>query len=103
VTRGIVSTPGVLFGQPRIEQTRVPTSMLGARWADGDSIAELATDYALEEAEVVAALRYELALLYQREGEWMDSLALQKEDDEALDRIERHLHSIANRVGAKLV
>jgi uncharacterized protein (DUF433 family) len=87
VTRGIVSTPGVLFGQARIEQTRVPTSMLGARWAAGDTIAELSLDYELTDAEIVEALRYEMSRLRER--------------NEALERIEQHLIEIRNRVGAR--
>ena len=102
MTRSIVTKPDVMFGQPCIDGTRVSTSILGTRWASGDTIAELAADYDLGEADIVAALRFEMGQLYQREGEWMDSLALQKEDDEALERIERHLHAIANRVGASL-
>ena len=87
MTRGIVSTPGVLFGQTRIEQTRVPTSMLGARWAAGDTIAELSLDYELTDAEIVEALRYEMSRLRER--------------NEALERIEQHLIEIRNRVGAR--
>jgi uncharacterized protein (DUF433 family) len=102
MTRSIVSKPDVMFGQPCIAGTRVPASMLGARFAAGDSIADLVTDYELSESDIVEALRYELGRLYLREGEQMDSVVLEKEDDEALERIERHLHAIANRVGASL-
>ena len=71
MTRSIVTKPGVMFGQPCIEGTRVPTSMIGARWTAGDTIRELAADYDLAEADIADALRYELARLHQRAG-WLE-------------------------------
>lgn len=70
MSRAIVSKPDVMFGQPCIEGTRVPTSMIGTRWVDGDTIAELAADYELAEADIAEALRYELERLYRRDG-WL--------------------------------
>jgi uncharacterized protein (DUF433 family) len=70
MTRSIVTKPDVMFGQPCIEGTRVPTSMIGARWTAGDTIRELAADYDLAEADVAEALRYELGVLCQRAG-WL--------------------------------
>ncbi|MDF5719728.1 MAG: DUF433 domain-containing protein [Rhizonema sp. PD37] len=58
----IVIDPLVSFGQPVLEGTGVPTSILAQRYAAGDSIHDLAEDYDCDRLKVEEAIRYELAL-----------------------------------------
>ncbi|WP_414624578.1 DUF433 domain-containing protein [Calothrix sp. CCY 0018] len=58
----IVINPLVSFGQPVLEGTGVPTSILAGRYGAGESIDELAQDYQCDRLKVEEAIRYELAL-----------------------------------------
>nr|MBA3922763.1 DUF433 domain-containing protein [Nostocaceae cyanobacterium] len=60
--RLIVINPTVSFGEPILEGTGIPTSILARRYAAGDSIEELTVDYDCERLKVEEAIRYELAL-----------------------------------------
>lgn len=60
--RLIVINPSVSFGQPVLDETGVPTSILAARYAAGESIEELAMDYDCDRLKIEEAIRYELAL-----------------------------------------
>ncbi|MDY6901757.1 MAG: DUF433 domain-containing protein [Cyanobacteriota bacterium] len=58
----IVINPLVSFGQPILEETGVPTSILAGRYGAGESIDDLAADYQCNRLKVEEAIRYELAL-----------------------------------------
>ncbi len=60
--RLIVINPTVSFGEPILEGTGIPTSILARRYAAGDSIEELTVDYDCDRLKVEEAIRYELAL-----------------------------------------
>ena len=60
--KSIVIDPLVSFGQPVLEGTGVPTSILAQRYAAGESIDDLAEDYNCDRLKVEEAIRYELAL-----------------------------------------
>lgn len=60
--RLIVINPTVSFGQPVLDGTGVPTSILAGRYAAGESIEELALDYECDRLKIEEAIRYELAL-----------------------------------------
>lgn len=53
--------PKIAFGRPVITGTSIPTAVLHERWKAGDSITDLAEDYARPFAEIEEALRYEAA------------------------------------------
>lgn len=55
----VVIDPRVQFGRPCVAGTGIPTSALFDRWAAGDSLEALASDYGLEVAQVDEALRFE--------------------------------------------
>ena len=57
--RVVVIDPVLVFGQPCIEGTRIPTSVIAERHRAGDRIAHLAADYGCEADRIEEALRYE--------------------------------------------
>jgi len=57
--RVVVIDPVLVFGQPCIEGTRIPTSVIADRHKAGDRIAYLAADYGCEADRIEEALRYE--------------------------------------------
>jgi len=57
-THLIVSTPGVLDGQTRIERTRMPVADVGMLHENGASIEYLTEQYGLSVEQVEAALDY---------------------------------------------
>lgn len=56
--RPVVIDPRVAFGQPCIVGTGTTVVDIADRWRAGDSIAELATDFAREPAQIEDAIRY---------------------------------------------
>jgi len=58
----IVIDPSVSFGQPAVVDSGVPTAILAQRYAAGESIDELASDYECDRLKIEEAIRYELAL-----------------------------------------
>jgi uncharacterized protein (DUF433 family) len=58
--RSVVMDPRIQFGRPCIAGTGIPTSVIAERYMMGDSIAELAEDYAQKTPDIEEALRYEL-------------------------------------------
>jgi uncharacterized protein (DUF433 family) len=57
----VIVDPLVAFGEPAVRAVR--TEILASAHRAGESIAELATGYDLEEAQVTDALRYELSMV----------------------------------------
>jgi uncharacterized protein (DUF433 family) len=57
--RSVVIDPEVVFGQPCITDTRIPTAIIAERYKAGEMIAELAADYGCEAPKIEDALRYE--------------------------------------------
>jgi uncharacterized protein (DUF433 family) len=51
--------PEIVFGQPCIVGTRIPTAIIAERYKAGDRIADLALDYGCEPDKVEEAVRYE--------------------------------------------
>ena len=68
----IVRTPGIVGGAARIEGTRVRTFNVLAGHLSGWSTDVIANEYRLTQAQVAAALRYELRL-HRRLGRWLRS------------------------------
>jgi uncharacterized protein (DUF433 family) len=58
----IVIDPYISFGRPAITRRGIATSIVAERYKAGESIDELAQDYACERAHVEEAVRVELAL-----------------------------------------
>ena len=58
--RSVVMDPRIQFGRPCIAGTGIPTSIIAERYMMGDSVAELAEDYAQKTLDIEEALRYEL-------------------------------------------
>ena len=58
----VVIDSRVSFGQPVVVDTGVPTSFFAQRYAAGESIDELATDYGCDRLKVEEAIRYELSM-----------------------------------------
>jgi uncharacterized protein (DUF433 family) len=58
----IVIDSRVSFGQPVVVDTGVPTAMFAQRYAAGESIDELATDYGCDRLKVEEAIHYELSM-----------------------------------------
>lgn len=56
----VVVDPAVSFGRPVLEGTGIPTEILAQRYKAGDSLDELAEDYARPKPEIEEAIRYEL-------------------------------------------
>jgi uncharacterized protein (DUF433 family) len=61
-SRPIVIDPLISFGRPVLVGTGIPTAMIAQRYKAGESIKDLATDYAREEEEIQEAIRCELEL-----------------------------------------
>lgn len=57
--RTVVIDPRLSFGRPVIERAAVPTGIIRDRFSAGDSLAEMAGDYGVSEAEIEEALRFE--------------------------------------------
>jgi uncharacterized protein (DUF433 family) len=53
--------PQIAFGHPVVAGTGIPTAMLAQRYVAGESIDELAADYACDRLKIEEAIRYELA------------------------------------------
>ncbi len=58
--RDIVVDPAVSFGRPVIAGTGVPTQEVAARMRAGEDLRELADDFGVSEAAIIAAVRCEL-------------------------------------------
>jgi uncharacterized protein (DUF433 family) len=58
--RHIVVDPAVSFGRPVIAGTGVPTQEVAARLRAGEEVSDLAEDFGVSEAQIVAAMRCEL-------------------------------------------
>ncbi|HXV60359.1 MAG TPA: DUF433 domain-containing protein [Vicinamibacteria bacterium] len=56
----VVVDPTVSFGRPTLRGTGIPTSIIAERHKAGESIAELAANYARETAEIEEAIRCEI-------------------------------------------
>ena len=54
----IVVTPGIRFGRPVIEGTRVPVELVVGKLASGMSFEEVCKEYELVREDVLAALAY---------------------------------------------
>ena len=54
---------GVAFGKPVIRGTRVPVALVIAKLAGGMSKAEVASEYDLQEQDILAALSYAAEVL----------------------------------------
>ena len=54
--------PRIAFGRPVVAKARVATEVIADRFGAGDSPAEMAKDYGVEEEEILEALRYEQRL-----------------------------------------
>jgi uncharacterized protein (DUF433 family) len=57
----IVMDPRVSFGRPVLAGTGIPTSVIADRYKAGESVDQLAEDYARERPEIEEAIRCELA------------------------------------------
>lgn len=57
--RTVVIDPRLSFGRPVISKAAVPTEVVVDRFRAGDSVAEMAGDYGVGEAEIEEALRFE--------------------------------------------
>jgi len=60
--RMIVIDPRVSFGRPVLAGTGIPTSVIAERYKAGESMEDLARDYARERSEIEEAVRCELPL-----------------------------------------
>ncbi len=54
----IIIDPNIQFGKPVIKGTRVPVEVIVGHVAAGDTMAEIAAEYAIEEEDIQAALKY---------------------------------------------
>lgn len=57
--RTVVVDPRLSFGRPVISTVAVPTGIIVDRFRAGDSLAEMAGDYGVAEADIEEALRFE--------------------------------------------
>lgn len=60
--RTVVIDPRLSFGRPVISKVAVPTGIIVDRFRAGDSLAEMAGDYGVTEADIEEALRFEQRL-----------------------------------------
>lgn len=60
--RNVVINPYVSFGKPVITGTGLPTRVVAERFKAGDSIPQIAANYARKEEEIDDAIRYELRI-----------------------------------------
>jgi uncharacterized protein (DUF433 family) len=58
----VVIDPRLAFGRPVISKVAVPTAIIVDRFRAGDSLAEMAGDYGVAEADIEEALRFEQRL-----------------------------------------
>lgn len=59
--RAVVIDPGVSFGRPTVAGSGIQTAVLVQRIDAGEAVADLARDYGLTEAQIVAAALFERA------------------------------------------
>ena len=57
--KSIVIDPRLSFGRPVLSDVAVPTEIIVGRFRAGDSMAEMAKDYGVDEKEIEEALRFE--------------------------------------------
>ena len=57
--KAVVIDPQLSFGRPVLTRVAVPTSIIVDRFRAGDSMAEMADDYGVREAEIEEGLRFE--------------------------------------------
>lgn len=60
--RTVVIDPRLAFGRPVISSVAIPTAIIVDRFRAGDSLAEMAGDYDVAEADIEEALRFEQRL-----------------------------------------
>jgi uncharacterized protein (DUF433 family) len=60
--KSIVIDPRLSFGRPVLAQVAIPTEVIVDRFRAGDSLAEMAKDYGVDEKEIEEALRFEQRL-----------------------------------------
>lgn len=60
--RTIVIDPRLSFGKPVLEGTNIPADAIASRYKAGDTIEDLADDFALDQVKVNEAIRYSLRL-----------------------------------------
>ena len=60
--RVVVIDPRLSFGKPVLEGTNIPTGVIASRFKAGDSIQDLADDFALQPQQIDEAIRYTLHL-----------------------------------------
>ncbi len=66
----IIIDPRISFGSPSVKG--IPTWTLKERWASGESLHDIADDYKLKGAEVMAALRFEkVDIDIERPNQWV--------------------------------
>jgi uncharacterized protein (DUF433 family) len=58
----VVIDPRLAFGRPIISKVAIPTAIIVDRFRAGDSLAEMAGDYGVAEADIEEALRFEQRL-----------------------------------------
>lgn len=63
----IAVDPGVSFGKPVIQGTRVPVAVVLGKLAGGMSAGEVADEYELQPEDVLAALSYATRLLNEEQ------------------------------------
>jgi uncharacterized protein (DUF433 family) len=59
--KSVVIDPYVSFGNPVINGTGIPTSIIASRFLAGDSVTDIARDYGRQTFEIEEAIRYERA------------------------------------------
>lgn len=57
--RAVVIDPQLSFGRPVLSEVAVPTAIIVDRFRAGDTVAEMAGDYGVGEAQIEEALRFE--------------------------------------------
>ena len=63
----IVADPGVRFGKPVVEGTRVPVDLIIGKLSGGMSAEEVAKEYGLTREDILAALAYAARTLSDEE------------------------------------
>lgn len=57
--KSVVIDPRLSFGRPVLSHAAVPTEVIADRFRAGDSLAEMAKDYSVDEKEIEEAIRFE--------------------------------------------
>lgn len=57
--KSVVIDPRLSFGRPVLSHVAVPTEVIADRFRAGDSLAEMAKDYGVDEKEIEEAIRFE--------------------------------------------